>query len=116
MRKMKAMKIRKMTVMFCLIAACFPMFFTASVNADTQMANQYLQRAINELQAAKVYIQQAKQQAPKNQRIVFHYDGVISDINKIESGIQEKFNTPRIQPRVIKAVKGDYTTVVGKDQ
>lgn len=81
--------------------------------ADQQMSNQYLQRAINELEAAKVYVQKAKEQQPANQRVVFHYEWVLSDIDKIEGGIQQKFNMPRIQPRVIKPVNGDYITVVG---
>jgi len=84
--------------------------------ADTAMANQDLQRAIHELEAAKVYVQKAKEQSPPNQRVVFHYDGVLSDIDKIEGGIQQKFNRPRIQPRDIASLKGDYLTVIGKGQ
>ena len=83
-------------------------------HADVQMANQYLQIAMNELAAAKVYIQKAQAQEPKNERVVFHYDWVLSDINQIQGGIDEKFNKPRIQPRVVKPLKGDYLTVVGE--
>lgn len=81
--------------------------------ADTQMADQYLQVAINELAAAKVYVQKAQAQAPKNQRVVFHYDWVLSDINRIEAGIAQKFSQPKIQPRVIKPIAGDYLGIVG---
>jgi RAQPRD family integrative conjugative element protein len=85
-------------------------------HADTQMANQYLQRAMSELAAAKVYVQKAKQQQPSNERVVFHYDWVLSDIDKIQGGIEQKFDMPRIQPRIIKPVKGDYITIVGQGE
>jgi len=97
----------------------FTMLFVAGLvplmaHADMDMSNQYLQRAINELAAAKVYVQKAKEQQPANQRVVFHYEWVLSDIDKIAGGIQQKFNMPSIQPRVIKPVKGDYITLVGE--
>ncbi len=81
--------------------------------ADTQMANQYLQIAMNELAAAKVYVQKAQDATPNNERVVFHYDWVLSDISRIQSGIGQKFSMPRIQPRVIKPLTGDYLTLVG---
>jgi len=81
--------------------------------ADTSSANQNLQRAINELEAAKVYVQQAKEQTPPNQRVVFHYDWLLSDMDKVAGGIENKFNMPRIQPRKISPLKGDYLTIVG---
>lgn len=95
------------TIIF--VAGFVPML----AQADEQMSNQYLQRAINELEAAKVYVQKASAQQPANQRVVFHYEWVLSDIDKIEGGIQQKFNRPRIQPRVISLLKGDYMAVVG---
>lgn len=100
-----------LTILTALVAII--LFPTISL-ADTSIANQDLQRAINELEAAKVYIQQAKEQSPPNQRVVFHYGWVLSDIDKVEGGIQQKFNMPRIQPRDIAPLKGDYLTVIGK--
>lgn len=82
--------------------------------ADQAMANQYLQHAINELQAAKVYVNKAKAQQPANQRVVFHYDWVLADIDSIKGGIRQQFNRPKIQPRVIEPIKGDYITVIGE--
>lgn len=99
-----------------LITILFAGFTPMMGYADEQISNQYLQRAINELDAAKVYVQKAKEQQPANQRVVFHYEWVLSDLDEIEGGIQQKFNMPKIQPRVIKSVKGDYITVVGKDK
>jgi RAQPRD family integrative conjugative element protein len=95
---------------FCLIA-----FMPGLTFADEQLSNQYLQRALSELDAAKVYVQQAKEQEAPNQRVVFHYEDVLSDIDKIEGGIQEKFNMPKVQPRTIEPVSGDYIGLVGQD-
>ena len=89
-------------------------FFPLLALADTAIANQDLQRAINELAAAKVYIQQAREQSPANQRVVFHYAWVLSDIDKISGGIEQKFNMPRIQPRDISSLQGDYLVVIGE--
>lgn len=85
-----------------------------AARADQAMANQYLQHAINELQAAKVYVNKAKAQQPTNQRVVFHYDWVLADLNAIEGGIQQQFNRPKIQPRVIQPIKGDYIKLIGQ--
>lgn len=83
-------------------------------SADTGLANQNLQRALNELEAAKVYIQQAQLQTPEHARVVFHYDWLLGDVNKVEDGINQKFNQPKIQPRRVSPIKGDYIGVVGK--
>ena len=82
--------------------------------ADEELSNQYLQRAMNELEAAKVYVQEAQAERPTHPRTVFHYQWILSDIDNIEAGIQQQFNRPRVQPRVIEPVKGDYLTVVGE--
>ena len=51
---------------------------------------------------------QAGAEAIKNQRIVFHYDWLRSDINHIQDGINEKLNQTNLAPRVIPPIKGDY--------
>jgi len=101
---------------FSLILIAIIGFMPLIAHADEAMSNQYLQRALNELNAAKLFVQQAKAQQSTKQRVVFHYNWILSDINKIEAGIQQKFNKPRIQPRVIKPMKGDYLTVVGESK
>lgn len=90
-------------------------FFPGLTFADEQLSNQYLQRALSELDAAKVYVQKAKEQEPPNQRVVFHYEDVMADIDKIEGGIEEKFNMPKVQPRTIEPVSGDYIGLVGQE-
>ncbi len=102
---------KKLSTLMMFLAFCMMPIFA---HADVQMANQYLQVAMSELAAAKVYVQKAQAQEPKNERVVFHYDWVLSDIDQIQGGIDEKFNKPRIQPRVVKSLKGDYLSVVGE--
>ena len=82
--------------------------------SDTYTANMDLKRAFNELEAAKTYVNEASRQDPKNNRVVFHYKYLISDIDKLEAGINEKFMAPRIQPRIVKPLKGDYLGIVGE--
>ena len=106
------MKKQLTLILFSLVIGLTPIL----VRADTQMANQYLQIALNELAAAKVYVQEAQAQAPKNKRIVFHYGWVLSDISRIQAGIGQKFSMPRIQPRVVKPLAGDYLAIVGEGQ
>lgn len=114
-RTVKEEKAMKSTLIVAIVLMSF-IFIPVISFADTVTANENLQRAINELEAAKVYVQQAKEQSPPNQRVVFHYDWLLSDINKLEGGIEQKFNRPRIQPRNIVPLKGDYLTVIGKGE
>ena len=55
-------------------------------------SNALLARINHELDIIKPLINQAQAEAIKNQRIVFHYDWLRSDINHIQDGINEKLN------------------------
>ncbi len=71
-------------------------------------SNALLARINHELDIIKPLINQAQAEAIKNQRIVFHYDWLRSDINHIQDGINEKLNQTNLAPRVIPPIKGDY--------
>jgi RAQPRD family integrative conjugative element protein len=106
---MKLFKYYKKTLAILALLA-----FAHQAFATIQMANLNLQRAMNELDAAKVYVEMAKQQEPKNTRVIFNYHRVISDVNQIEAGIRQKFLKAKIQPRIIKPIRNDYIGLVGK--
>ena len=90
---------------FCFSDSCF---------ADMALANQNLKQAIDEIEVAKNDVLQAEQQEPKGERIQFHYDWVIADLNKVEGGIQSKFSQANVEPRVIEPVNGDYLSLIGE--
>jgi len=87
---------------------------SASAHADLALANQDLHQALNELDAAKVYVTEASKEEPVGERVQFHYDWLLSDIDQVESGINEKFDKPEIEPRVIAPIKGDYLMMAGE--
>ena len=76
--------------------------------ADELLANQDLREALNDLEIAKSDVMQAKKQEPINERMEFHYDELIADLNKVESGIQAKFDKTPLEPRVLEPITGDY--------
>jgi RAQPRD family integrative conjugative element protein len=92
----------------CLSLSLSPFSFS-----DVMLANQDLREAINDLEIAKSDVMQAKKQEPTNERVQFHYDEVILDLNKVESGIQAKFEETPVEPRVLAPISGDYLGLVG---
>ena len=82
--------------------------------ADGMLANQDLREAFNDLEIAKSDVMQAKKQTPTNERVQFHYDELILDLNKVESGIQAKFDKTPLEPRVLEPITGDYLRLIGE--
>ena len=82
--------------------------------ADGMLANQDLREALNDLEIAKSDVMQAKKQEPTNERDQFHYDELIADLNKVESGIQAKFKETPVEPRVLEPITGDYLRLIGE--
>ncbi len=100
-----------MVIVFFLSQGLSPLSF-----ADVMLANQDLREALNDLEIAKSDMMQAKKQEPTNERIQFHYDELIADLNKIESGIQAKFKATSMEPRVLAPITGDYLGLVGEPE
>lgn len=87
--------------------------------ADTEPENIYLIQILNALHAIQPLILAAEKQQPLNTRISFHYtkfqdvqgqwhDGLLEDIQSIESGIKEQLSSVSVEPRTITPLKGDY--------
>ncbi len=88
--------------------------FSSFAFADLRLANQNLREAINEIEVVKSDVRQAKKQEPTNERVQFHYDELIADLNKVESGIQAKFEESPVEPRALEPITGDYLRLVGE--
>ncbi|THT98401.1 conjugal transfer protein [Lampropedia puyangensis] len=61
----------------------------------------------NELVRLKSLVAQAHASAPTGQRVRFHYDWLLADLELIQKGINDHMDAPR-QPRPVPALRGDY--------
>lgn len=87
--------------------------------ASEETERVYLIQIVNQLHAAKSLIVAADREQPKHLRMQFHYshfqdangqhhNGLMDDINLIESGIREKLEHTPSAPHLIKPISGDY--------
>lgn len=93
--------------------------FSSSCYANESDERIYLIQILNQLDAMQPMIIAAQKAEPLNTRIRFHYtkftdaqgnvrNGLLEDIQSIKQGIEEEINKVPIEPRVIKAINGDY--------
>ena len=80
----------------------------SNVFAGQAQADALLARINHELDMIKPLINQAQLEAPKNQRVEFHYDWLRADINHMQAGINEELNQTNLAPRAIIPITGDY--------
>jgi len=82
----------------------------SSVNtfADTAQENTTLSRISNILNAVYPLIAKAQKEADPNTRVKFRYDWLQKDIQAIQSGIAERINASKIEPRAIQPLKTHY--------
>ena len=59
-------------------------------------------------------INEAESQQDQYARLQFRYDWLRGDIDQIKQGIEQKLKVPRVQPRTIKPLKGDYLQLASK--
>lgn len=78
------------------------------VHADSETENIELLRIINILNSVSPLIDEAQRQQDKSARVQFEYEALRGDLTKIKTGIQEKLNTPSIEPRKATPIQGDY--------
>lgn len=97
--------------LFLLLGAHLPLAY-----ADTELENTSLARIRNILNSLTPLINEAELQQDKSMRVQFRYEWLRSDINQIKQGIDQKLNTPSVQPRVIQPIKGDYLTLKSKQR
>lgn len=91
-----------------LLLSSLMLLFSDLSFANTSLEDSYLLQIINQLEAIQPLILAAEKAQPKNQRVQFHYSEVLTDIEKIKTGIQEKLHHAVIEPRTVSPIKGDY--------
>lgn len=87
-----------------------------SAHAEVDKEKETLYRVLKELSYVKKLMDEAEQAAPAGQRLKMNYDRMRADVDKMQTGIRERFSFTQIQPRVIEPLEGDYVSFVGEDQ
>lgn len=106
-----------------LIAIAGLILLSSAVYADTAQMKTTLVKIVNQLEAIKPLIEQAKQEQPANSRIKVHFDswigadgqvhnGLRQDIDTIQQALIHAINQTQVDPRVYQPIKGDF---VGQD-
>lgn len=102
-----------------LMAIVLTFVLSQTCMASDEQEHEYLVQIINQLEAIKPEIIAAEKQQPKENRVKFHYmsyrdssgkvrNGLLEDINVIESGVKEKLATVTITQHYVQPVNGDY--------
>lgn len=98
---------------------CFANDATENLSSHGVSEEIYLTQILNQIDAMKPLIIAAEKAQPANTRIKFHYsryrdshgnlhNGLLEDVQAIKSGISQKLNDTRVEPRVVTPIKGDY--------
>jgi RAQPRD family integrative conjugative element protein len=105
-----------MKILHCLVAGTLALgvLQMPSISADTDLENTDLARIVNVLNSLNPLIDEAERQQDKNARVIFQYDALRSDLNKIKVGIAQKLQTTSIEPREVVSIDGDYLKQRGK--
>lgn len=93
--------------------------FMPALYADQAQMDATLVKMINQLEAMKPLIRQAKQEQPANPRYRIHFDrwqdlhgqwhnGLRQDIESIQHALIAAVNRPAIAPRTYTPIKGDF--------
>ena|SRR5579872_2054449 len=102
-----------------VLGICIFSIFSASCFANESTEKMYLTQILNQIDAMQPLIIAAEKVQPANTRIKFHYfryrdnhgnlhNGLLEDVQAIKSGITQKLNDTRVEPRVVMPIKGDY--------
>lgn len=106
-----------MPKIFPFLIATGLLFSSAVVQAATE--NEQLAQAIKQLEAAKLSLQRAAEQAKLSEksREYFDYTAAKQDITTVQEGIKQYINPSRAIPRnpkAIRSLKEDYTKLRGQ--
>lgn len=88
-----------------LFIAVLPTKF-AVADADGERAA--LARITHELITLEPLISEAASQANPDARVRFQYEWLRQDLGRIQQGIQDHMDAPRIGPRTFPPLRGDY--------
>jgi len=82
--------------------------FTQTVFADGDLERSNLEKFVAEIDFLIERVDQIQQTPISDQRIIFNYQYLRSDLQKIKAGIRDHLNRSLATGRRIKPLKGDY--------
>lgn len=107
--KTKIKIIKTLLVMSVGVALC------TNVLADTENEQALLAQIVQKLNALTPLINQAQSQASANSRLIFNYDALRADLDKIKAGINQPLSTNALEPRPVAPLSGDYVALRGSN-
>ena len=82
--------------------------FINPVYADADLERSNLSKLIQEIEYLMTRVDDIQQDAPLNQRIIFHYDTLKDDLNIIRAGINDHIQQSLKAGRDLKPLSGQY--------
>jgi len=105
-KKRSAALFAQIMLTLSLSAALSTPVFADSVEGDRE--REALTRLAAEIAQLKPLIDDAQKLAPADERIRFRYDTLRADLERIRAGIEEHVRAPRVIPRAVTPLAGDY--------
>lgn len=95
--------------------------------ASPELERVYLLQMKHQIEAIKTTLIAAKKEQNPEARVVFHYtsyrdakglwhNGLLEDLEQMETGIQEKLEGVSIEPRTVPPIAGDYEEAVEAEE
>lgn len=106
--KTKIKIIKTLLVMSVGVAIC------TNVLADTENEQVLLAQIVQKLNALTPLINQAQSQAAPDSRLIFNYDALRADLDKIKAGINQPLSANALEPRPVAPLSGDYVSLRGQ--
>jgi RAQPRD family integrative conjugative element protein len=94
------------TLLYCGIFLTLIASPASRADADTE--REILAQLVQELRLLETLIDRAEQAAEPSARIRFRYDWLREDLERVRQGIEEHGEVPRIEPRAVLPLRGDY--------
>lgn len=94
------------TLLYCGITLVLMASSPSRADADTE--REILTQLIHELGLLETLINRAEPASEPDARIRFRYDWLREDLERVRSGIEEHLAAPRIEPRTVLPLRGDY--------
>jgi len=85
----------------CLLAS-------SPVLAGADGERAVLARLVHELETLDGVIRSAESQSDPDARLHFRYDWLRQDVERVRRGIQDHIDAPRVDPRILPPLRGDY--------
>lgn len=90
------------------VAVVLAIALSVPAQADQDAERELLARLEYELEALTALIDDAEAAADRAARVRFRYDWLRQDLRRVRTGIQEHIDAPRVQPRIVPPLRGDY--------